>query len=109
MFEKSQDGVMSIDEDSVKVNKHGSTVFPLRIDDPAIGCPIKINVCRVYEPEGDDTFAKFIAYCFNLQRHYDISKLEEAVDILKSICSGSGIIDAKRRIELEQLLKQIKK
>ena len=60
--------------------------------------------------------APFIAYCFNLQQRYDISKLEEAVRLLESnfnLCdmlrfpTESELNDTKRKIK--QLLKEIKK
>ena len=49
--------------------------------------------------------APFIAYCFNLQQRYDISKLEEAVKLLEIFNNAFDI----KYVEIEQLLKQIKK
>lgn len=52
--------------------------------------------------------AEFIAFCFNFQQRYDISKLEDAVELLDKIYSNGGVgIGVLKQIE--QLLKQIKK
>ena len=56
--------------------------------------------------------APFIAYCFNLQQRYDISKLEEAVNAIQLIIGDmydDGLENSNYCIKLEQLLKQIKK
>ena len=56
--------------------------------------------------------APFIAYCFNLQQRYDISKLEEAVRLLEKIeynRSHNYDIPIWMLNEIEQLLKEIKK
>ena len=61
--------------------------------------------------------APFIAYCFNLQQRYDISKLEEAVSALENSKQViENLIASKRIVNLdealayyEQLLKEIKK
>ena len=56
----------------------------------------------------DESLAEFITFAFNLQQRYDISKLEETVELLErlleqNMCSVSG--DEL----IEQLLKEIKK
>lgn len=48
--------------------------------------------------------AKFVSFAFNLQQRYDISKLEEAVEILEDY---KDVNPSDRK--LEELLKQIKK
>lgn len=58
--------------------------------------------------------SEFIAYCFNLQQHYDISKLEEAVKLLKTqiSCLSAGFDITANSIlheEIKVILKQIKK
>lgn len=55
--------------------------------------------------------AEFIAYCFNLQQRYDISRLEEAVKAIENISfSKKDNYSLKMAIyEAEQLLKEIKK
>ena len=53
------------------------------------------------EERKDNT--EFIAFCFNLQQRYDISKLEEVVNLLENINGSLGFPS------VEQLLKQIKK
>ena len=58
-------------------------------------------VCAAYQKSN----AEFIAFCFNLQQRYDISKLEEAVKLLEKM-SDNMIIDLAG---IKQLLKQIKK
>lgn len=68
------------------------------------------NDLIIVDCSGDNTYAnaEFIAFCFNLQQRYDISKLEEAVKLFErlleqNMCSISG------DQAIEQLLKQIKK
>ena len=52
--------------------------------------------------------APFIAYCFNLQQRFDISKLEESVKLLERLLEQNmcSVIGDKA---IEQLLKEIKK
>ena len=57
------------------------------------------SVCKVV----NDDDGQFIAYCFNLQQRYDISKLEEFVKLLENINGSLG------SPSVEQLLKEIKK
>lgn len=104
MFENITKGVWSIDEDRVKINKHGSTVYPLRAEDGKLN---QTNVVRCYEIQPDRSNAEFIAYCFNLQQRFDISKLEEAVELLE-ICSNSNVINHYHE-RIEHLLTKIKK
>ena len=104
MFENITKGVWSIDEDRVKVNKHGSTVYPLCVED---GKSNQVNVVRSYEIQPDRSNAEFIAFAFNLQQRYDISKFEEAVELLE-ICNNTNVINNYHE-KIEQLLTQIKK
>ena len=67
---------------------------------------------QLTEERKDNT--EFIAYCFNLQQRYDISKLEEAVDLLSKIAVkllyGFEIKqDSDIHKQLEHILKEIKK
>ena len=58
------------------------------------------------EERKDNT--EFIAFCFNLQQRYDISKLEETVNTLEELL-GYGLLNQHYAKSIEQLLKQIKK
>lgn len=98
MFENIKAENVFINEDKTKTNRHGVNVYSL----DASG---EINVAKTW----DEDYAKFIAYCFNLQQRYDISKLEEAVKLLESIAFGKGDIYENKGEQIEQLLKQIKK
>lgn len=104
-FENISKGIWSIDEDRVKENKHGVSVIPLRIDNCPEHYSSACNVVRVYEPDGNLDNAEFIAFCFNLQQRYDISKFEEAVKLLELFNNAFDI----KYAEIEQLLKEIKK
>lgn len=58
--------------------------------------------------------AQFIAFCFNLQQRYDISKLEEAVRLLETqiSCLNAGFDITANSVlheEIKVILKQIKK
>lgn len=55
--------------------------------------------------------SEFIAYCFNLQQRYNISKLEEAVELVEKSINylEPRMGTLKIQTEIEQLLKQIKK
>jgi len=56
--------------------------------------------------------AKFVAYCFNLQQKYDISKFEECVKMLEKsieINKAHGFNGHLINNQIEQLLKQVVK
>lgn len=85
------------------------------------GWNVREKVRSIHEPskiiccvESNRFDAEFISYCFNIQQRYDISKLEEAVDLLSKIAVkllyGFDIKqDSDIHKQIEQLLKQIKK
>lgn len=52
--------------------------------------------------------AEFIAYCFNLQQRYDISKLDEAVNLFVEMID-SDLVNTYYTEKIETLLKEIKK
>lgn len=99
MFENIKAENVFVNEDKTKTNRHGVNVYSL----DASG---EINVAKTW----DEDYAKFIAYCFNLQQRYDISKLEEAVSLLE-IANKPTTHDSVKELSsrIEQLLKQIKK
>ena len=112
-FENITKGNWSIDEDESKVNEYGVTEISLRVDWD--GNESSINNVIVYEPDGETVNADFIAYCFNLQQRFDISKLEEAVEALQlaqshiNIFTPSDVKNPELNKLIEQLLTQIKK
>jgi len=113
MFENITKGVWSIDKRNVKVNKHGSMVYPLRVKD---GVLTKKNVVKCYSIDADKSNAEFIAYCFNLQQRFDISKLEESVKMLEKVFNMCDMLrfptegELKHtKIKTHELLTQIKK
>jgi len=81
MFENLTSGIWSIDKDKIKLNEYGVTEILLRID----GAESSFNDVVVYEPDGEIVNAEFIAFAFNLQQRFDISKLEEAVEMFEKV------------------------
>ena len=65
-------------------------------------------IALVYNLKDKKENAEFIAFCFNLQQRYDISKLEEAVELFVEMID-SDLINTYYTEKIEQLLKQIKK
>ena len=87
MFDGITKGTWMIDENRVKVNKHGCTKYPLRVEGVGLN---EINVAISYEIEPNRSNAEFIAFAFNLQQKYDIGLFELVVDTLE---------ESKRQIE----------
>ena len=71
------------------------------------GKSVMLNNAVIIETSSNKQ-AKFIAYCFNLQQRFDISKLEESVKLLERLLEQNmcSVIGDKA---IEQLLKEIKK
>jgi len=81
-FENITKGNWSIEEDRIRINKHGSTIYPLQIED---GNNWFVDAVRVAELEPDRTNAEFIAFAFNLQQKLDISCYDEVIKLIGEI------------------------
>lgn len=108
-FENITKGIWMIDEDRVKINKHGSTKYPLRVED---GFFNQINVVVSYETEPNRDNAEFVCFAFNLQQKYDIGLFEETVSQLQKILdywdSGNSTREKTMWDRTRSILTQVK-
>lgn len=86
-------------------------IYPAFVDNLDGFC---IEIHDLNNNKQSDYNAEFIAFCFNLQQKYDISKFEECVDLISKITVkllyGFDIKqDSEIHKQILELLKEVKK